>query len=182
MEKVFVLYGSTRKQGNSVTLTEKIIDGVNTEKVFLLDKRVNPIIDLRHTKEGFTNFHSDDDYRDIIGSMLQHNVLIFSTPLYWYGMSGNMKNFFDRWSQSLKDKDLNFKNQLSGKKAYVVITGGEDPRYEGLPLVEQFANIFKFVGIEFVDYIIGKGNKPNEILQDNLALYHASLINKSLKK
>lgn len=70
--------------------------------------------------------------------MLSHDVFVFATPLYWYGMSGPMKDFFDRWSQYLRDERFNLKDELAKKKAYVVITGGSSAKVKGLPLFSNF--------------------------------------------
>lgn len=179
---ILVIYGTSRKHGNSTLLTRKLIEGTNCTEIFLMDKMITPITDLRHEEHGFSHFKPDDDYEEIIQQLLSHDVLIFSTPLYWYGMSGLLKNFIDRWSHSLRIADHNIRESMSKKKAYVIITGGDNPRYEALPLIQQFSHIFQFFKTEFTDYVIGKGNRPGEILNDPLALYHASLINADLRK
>lgn len=169
--KILALLGSTRKNGNSQFLTETILEGTDHTIVSLADKQINAIIDERHSEAGFSPV--DDDYEEVLDLLLSHDVLIFSTPLYWYGMSGPMKNFFDRWSQYLRDEKLNLKEELTKKKAYVVVTGGSSAKVKGLPLIQQFNYIFEFVNMEFVDYVIGAGVKPGEIKEDKLALEKA---------
>ncbi|MFS1512450.1 flavodoxin family protein [Chengkuizengella sp. SCS-71B] len=108
-------------------------------------------------------------------------MYIFTTPLYWYGMSGPMKIFFDRCSQYLRDERFNFKEEMSKKKAYVIVTGGANPQIEALPLIQQFKYIFNFVNMEFVDYMIGRGNEPGDVKEDEAAISKALLWNKQLK-
>ena len=92
-----------------------------------------------------------------------------------------MKNFIDRWSQTLRDpKYPDFKSKMASKKAYVIAVGGDDPYIKGLPLIQQFQYIFDFMGIEFVGYILGNGNKPGEVLQDEAALFAATQLRKLL--
>lgn len=70
---------------------------------------------MRHAEEGFQE--RNDDYNSIIDRILPHDILIFSTPIYWYSMSGTMKNFIDRWSQTLRDpKYPDFKSKMASKK------------------------------------------------------------------
>ena len=166
--KILALLGSTRKNGNSQYLTETILEGTDHTIVSLADKRIDPIIDERHSEAGFSPV--GDDYEELLDLLLTHDILIFSTPLYWYGMSGPMKNFFDRWSQYLRDEKLNLKEELTKKKAYVVVTGGSSAKVKALPLIQQFSYIFEFVNMEFVDYVIGNGVKPGEVSEDKLAL------------
>ncbi|MCA1055475.1 flavodoxin family protein [Rossellomorea aquimaris] len=169
--KVLALLGSTRKNGNSEYLAKKILEGTDHTLVHLADKHIEPIVDLRHDEGGFSRV--DDDYEELVELIEEHDVLLFATPLYWYGMSGPMKNFFDRWSQYLRDERFNLKEELTKKKAYVVISGGSSANIKGLPLVQQFNYIFEFVNMEFADYMIGAGVKPGEVRSDLAALEKA---------
>ncbi|WP_042348526.1 flavodoxin family protein [Bacillus massiliigorillae] len=178
---IAVLYGGSRPNGNTEILTKKAIQGLVVEEIYLKDYLIEPIIDKRHAEEGFPEIN--DDYDSIIDRILQHDILIFSTPIYWYSMTGIMKNFIDRWSQTLRDtKYPDFKKQMSQKRAYVIAVGGDEPYMKGLPLIQQFQHIFDFIGINFNGYIIGEGNKPNEIVKDMKALYAANQLLEKLKQ
>ncbi|MFY0543343.1 flavodoxin family protein [Brevibacillus sp. H7] len=177
--KILVLHGSSREGGNTEKLTNIALEGIPHTSIFLREKEIHAIEDKRHDPDGFQPV--DDDYDEVIRAVLEHDILIFSTPIYWYGMSGLMKDFVDRWSQSLRDKRFNFKEAMSKKKAYVIITGGDQPRIKGLPLIQQFQYIFSFVDMPFAGYIIGEGNKPGEILNDRRALEEAKIFNESVK-
>jgi multimeric flavodoxin WrbA len=171
MNNILILYGSSRPGGNSEILTEKAVEGLECTRIYLRDYRIEAIQDGRHAPEGFPTVN--DDYDGLIREVLRHDVLIFSTPLYWYGMSGLMKNFIDRWSQSMREPDLNFSDRMAQKEAYVLITGGDQPKIKGLPLIQQFHWILDFVGARLHRWIIGEGNGPGEVLQDTEALRQA---------
>jgi multimeric flavodoxin WrbA len=169
---IAVIYGGTRPNGNTEILTEYAIQGLDVEKIYLRDYNVQPIVDQRHAEEGFQEIN--DDYNSIIERILKHDILIFATPIYWYSRSGTMKNFIDRWSQTLRDpKFPDFKTNMSSKQAYVIAVGGDDPYLKGLPLIQQFQYIFDFMGISFKGYVLGKGNKPGDIYQDKQAIFAA---------
>jgi multimeric flavodoxin WrbA len=177
---IIALYGSARRNGNTEILTDRILDGKSCTKIYLSEHDIWPIDDKRHHPDGFGPVA--DDYQEIIEHVLQHDTILFATPVYWYGMSGIMKNFVDRWSQSLRDKSLDFKTEIRMKKAFVVAVGGDQPRTKALPLIQQFHYIFDFVGMEFAGYILGEGNKPGDILQDEVALFAADRLNQSLRQ
>jgi multimeric flavodoxin WrbA len=178
---IAVVYGGTRQNGNTEILTERAIQGLNVEKIYLRDYTIQPIEDLRHTNEGFQDIN--DDYNSIIDRILPHDTLVFSTPIYWYSMSGTMKNFIDRWSQTTRDaKYPDFKNRMSTKKGYVIAVGGDEPHIKGLPLIQQFQYIFTFIGIQFEGYILGEGNNPGDILQDKEALFAAAQMQNTFNK
>ncbi|MEW9677304.1 flavodoxin family protein [Lentibacillus sp. L22] len=174
---IAVIYGGTRQDGNTEILTEQAIRGLSVERIHLKDYEIKPIEDLRHSKGGFQEVN--DDYNAIIDRILPHDILIFATPIYWFSMSGMMKNFIDRWSQTLKDLNYpDFKIIMSSKKAYVIAVGGDKPSLKGLPLIQQFQYIFNFIGITFDGYILAKGNRPGEIHRDEEAFESAELMNK----
>jgi multimeric flavodoxin WrbA len=177
--RVFAMYGSSRRNGNSDLLTDRVLDGIPCTRLYLSDVHIQPIVDKRHSPEGFG--WVDDDYDRIITQVLGHDILVFGAPIYWYGMPAPMKLFFDRWSQSLRDKRFDFKSEMSRKQAYVVLTGGDQPRIKGLPLIQQFKYIFDFVGMPFAGYVIGQGDKPGSVLQDERALDEAAFLNRQLR-
>ena len=176
---MFIIHGSSRENGNTEQLTNLITKDVAKTEEQLRHKNIKAINDQRHDPNGFQTI--DDDYEEIVKEMLEHDTIIFSTPLYWYGMSGYMKNFIDRWSQSLRNKDLQFAEKIKNKKMYVVIVGGDQPKIKALPLILQFKHIFEFVGATLEGYIIGTGNSPGAILEDQLAIQQAELLNTTLK-
>ncbi len=133
----------------------------------MTDYRLQPIIDYRHTENGG---YPDDDYRGLIDRVLAADTLVFATPIYWYGISGLLKTFIDRWSQSLVENRPAFLAGLAGKQAYVIAVGDDDPHLKGQPLIQQFQSIFDFVGIDFAGYVLGTANTPGDILRDKEAL------------
>ncbi|WP_343042159.1 flavodoxin family protein [Ornithinibacillus caprae] len=177
---MMALLGSSRRNGNTEYLVNKALQDIDHKTIYLLENEIKPIVDKRHANENFSDVN--DDYERLFLEFLKHDTLFFVTPLYWFGMSGQLKNFIDRWSQYLRDNRFDFKEEMKKKKAYVIVVGNNpDPKISALPLIQQFDYIFNYVGIEFVDYIIGKANKPNEILKDSSALKKANLWNEKLK-
>ncbi|MBB3113973.1 multimeric flavodoxin WrbA [Paenibacillus phyllosphaerae] len=179
--KIAIVYGGTRAHGNTEMLTEQAVKDLHVDRIFLKEYRIQPIEDLRHTEEGFHDI--DDDYNSVIDRVLEADVLVFATPIYWYGMSGFMKNFVDRWSQTLRDSNRpRFREQMKGKTGYVIAVGGDQPLLKGLPLVLQFQHIFEFFGTQYGGYVLGEGNRPGAILEDREAMRKAELLNAVLKE
>jgi len=177
---IVVIYGSTRQNGNTEKLTERVIEGLEVEEIYLRDHNIQPIDDKRHAEEGFSDV--DDDYNDLVERMMKHDTFIFATPIYWYSMTGTMKNFIDRWSQTMRDEKFpNFKAKLGTKKAYVIAVGGDKPHIKGLPLIQQFNYIFQFMSISFEGYALGKASRPGDITQDGAAFLAAEALNEKLK-
>lgn len=177
MMSILIIYGSSRANGNTESLTKLATHNIITEELYLSDYQIEPIIDQRHESDGFSSV--TDDYQQVIKKVLAHDIIIFATPIYWYGMTGQMKNFIDRWSQMMRDKNTpHFQKIMEQKSAYVIAVGGDMPYQKGLPLIQQFQYIFNFIGMKFNDYIIGEANAPGEIIKDLKALFAAEQLRK----
>lgn len=178
--KIAVIYGGTRPKGNTEILTNYIIQDMVVDSIYLRDYNILPIIDMRHSNDGFKD--RNDDYNSIIETVLSNDIILFSTPIYWYSMSGTMKNFIDRWSHTLRDSQYpEFKESMTRKKAIVIGVGGDNPSIKGLPMIQQFHYIFDFIGLDFAGYVLGVGNKPGDILLDKTAFATADQVRNYLK-
>ncbi|MFB9328236.1 flavodoxin family protein [Paenibacillus aurantiacus] len=164
---IAVLYGSSRRGGNSDLLADRLVEGKESARYYLSSSRIEPIIDYRHTQPGA---YPEDDYRSTLAGVLAADTLVIATPIYWYGISAPLKQFIDRWSQSLREDRQGFLDAIRGKRAYLIAVGDDEPGRKGLPIVEQFRHIFDFVGIEFAGYALGTGNKPGDVLTDTKTL------------
>ncbi|MBT2599549.1 flavodoxin family protein [Oceanobacillus sp. ISL-74] len=177
---VIVFHGSTREHGNTELLTYRAVPKEVGTHIYLREYQIEPIVDQRHDEEGFDKI--EDDHQLLIDQLLQHDTIVFATPIYWYSMSTPMKLFIDRWSQILRHPNYaHFREALSKKDVYAIIVGGDTPQIKGLPLVQQFQYICQFYQMNFKGYVIGKASKPGEITIDHQALQAASHLLPSIK-
>jgi len=178
--KIVTFIGSSRNGGNSELLTDFMMKDITHKKLYIKDLLISPIDDLRHTKNGFEEVK--DDYDKVIKELENSDIAVFVTPIYWYSMSGVMKNMIDRLSHAIRDNRYpNIKERLKKIQTIVVVVGGDKPRIKGLPLIQQFQYTFEFLDMSFWSYIIGEANRPGEIIKDTIALSQASLLNEKLK-
>lgn len=99
-KKVFMISASPRKGGNSDTLCDEFIRGVQengneAEKVFLRDKKIGYC-----TGCGVCNSThkcvQQDDMTEILDRMVRADVIVLATPVYFYTMDAQMKTLIDR--------------------------------------------------------------------------------------
>ncbi|MEX3462974.1 flavodoxin family protein [Staphylococcus epidermidis] len=174
------LFGSSRKDGNSNIALENMVKDLNVKFINLYQSNIEKVNDNRHSNE--TSIHNDD-YKKILNKVLKSDIIIFSTPLYWYSMSASLKLFIDRWTESLRDTQIdNFKEIMSQKKYLILIIGGDSPRIKAQPLVHQFKLIFEFMNITHFRFLIGEGNKPFDVLNDSQFMEELANTNLALKK
>ena len=112
-KQILVLSTSPRKGGNSDTLADAFIQGAQetehrVEKITLYDKNIGFCKGcLTCVKTQRCIIH--DDAESIVQQMLTADVLVFSTPIYYYGMCGQMKTLLDR-SNPLYSADYRFRD------------------------------------------------------------------------
>lgn len=121
-KNVLIISTSPRKGGNSETLADAFakgaIDAGNyVEKISLYDKTIGFCKGcLTCVKTNRCVIHDDADV--IAQKMMKADVLVFSTPVYYYEMSGQMKTMLDR-ANPLYTSDYAFRD------VYLLATAAE---------------------------------------------------------
>ena len=101
MKKVLILSSSPRRGGNSDTLCDEFLRGAikagnNAEKIFLRDKAIHYCTGCSMCSLYGKPCPQKDDATEVIGKMLAADVIVMSTPVYFYTMSAQMKTLIDR--------------------------------------------------------------------------------------
>ena len=118
--KTIVIFGSSRSNGNTMDAVKSIIQKRKIEVIDLNKVKITPY-DYNHG-------NSNDDFIKIAKKMVNSDMIIFATPVYWYSMSSHMKIFFDRLTDIIQiRKDL--VRSLKGKTCYLIVSGTDT----GLP-------------------------------------------------
>jgi multimeric flavodoxin WrbA len=107
-----IIMGSSRSDGDTAAIAEKIREFSDFD-----------IIDLNLFNFSYYDYkkiNSKDDYLPLMKRIIvNYDLLVFATPVYWYSMSGIMKVFFDRITDLLSsEKELG--RQLRGKRMAAV--------------------------------------------------------------
>ena len=111
---VVYINGSSRKGGHTTAIG----------KVLSSNKNVIHLTDYRIGFFEYDNSNSDDDFIPLIQELMENNVWVFLTPVYWYTMSGRMKVFFDRLTDLIKwNDDLSL--QFNKIKWYALSCGSD---------------------------------------------------------
>ena len=175
---ILALIGSPRKNGNTDLLVDQILRGSKTnghssEKLFLYDYTISLCMDCRNCKKGDYVCCINDEMQKIYPKMESADVIIFGTPIYWYGPTAKMKMLMDRMRPFVENGKLN------GKKAFVVAPSAEGIKACG-PLVEMFRMSFDYLGIELVGKILAKAYEKGEIATHQAELDRAYELGASL--
>lgn len=100
---VLALIGSPRKQGNTDIMADEVLEGArvagaSASKIYLDDHHVRPIAEVVDDSRRRDDPRNDDDFPALLERFLAADVVVWSTPVYWQGVSGQMKCFLDRMS------------------------------------------------------------------------------------
>lgn len=170
---ITVLFGGSRQQGNSATLAEKVVHGLDYQWIDLTKYHFNPVRDVRHAEGKITDYQ--DDYIEVLDKMLESDTVIFVSPVYWYSVSASMKAFIDHWSETLRDeKYADFKEKMAKIEFRLILVGGDCPKIKARPCMHQIEYSLEFLGATLSDYLIGTANAPGDILKDAYALNKAN--------
>lgn len=118
MKKVLIVNSSPREQGNCEILCDEFGRGV-----VMHDGNEVTRINLKNSKYDFLREENQaqDDVDNIVHQMMDANVIVLATPVYFYNMSGQLKVLIDRmmpYFSQIRDKDFYFiLTAAIGKKA-----------------------------------------------------------------
>ncbi|MEN9724241.1 MAG: hypothetical protein RJB38_2227 [Pseudomonadota bacterium] len=138
--KTLAILGSARKESNTLQALKRLSPMMDYEIIDLLDYRITPYCyDPTATAE--------DDFLPLARRMTEADALVFATPVYWYAMSGVMKDFFDRLTDLITaNKPIG--RALKGRKCYLTACGTDPELPEGFEV--PFRRTCDYFDMEFV--------------------------------
>jgi multimeric flavodoxin WrbA len=160
--RVLGIVGSPRKKGNTNAMVDAILQGAATkgagvEKVRLSKQKIKSCKACDVCREKGKCRH-DDDMEELLALMKESDIWVLGTPVYWWGPTGLMKNFIDRWYQDVKGL------QKSGnKKVILAIPYGDTESATAENTIGMFKNSMNYLNKDIVEIIEGPGlTGPND--------------------
>jgi multimeric flavodoxin WrbA len=177
--KVLGLVGSPRREGNTDLLVNAVLYGAGaaghvTEKVYLYDIKIEPCLDCAGCKTNGGKCVLGDGMKAVYPKLEEAEVIVFGTPLYWYGSSAKMKLLIDRLRPFVSS------GKLKGKRA-VLIVPSEEGANACQHLVGMFELSFEYLQVPIVSKILPKASEKGEVKKQPKILDEAFALGKSLK-
>ena len=138
MGSAIVLFGSSRRHGNTGQLVDHVAEELDIEVVDLGQLRISPY-DYEHLNRG-------DDFEPLMKRVLEFDDIIIASPVYWYAVSPPVKIFLDRISDYLDIPELQPDGRrLRGKTGHIVCTS----IYDAAPnsFLDALTSTFKYLGM-----------------------------------
>ncbi len=164
MSTVIGVAGSARRKGNSATLMRAVLSGAaqagaDTKEVYL-----NGLV--LQGCQGCDNCSAEgkcilnDELTPVLDELRRAEGWVLASPIYYDGVTGQMKTFFDRCRTFTRDPETQaLRPQLKGKRKGIVIVAYEDkPRKDYYHEAEKLANYLAWMGDFGKVDIISEGN------------------------
>ena len=100
-KQVLILSGSPRKGGNSDLLCDEFARGAEeaggvVEKIFLADYNINYFLEEDEQRTGERAHEAQDDAPMIVDKMVDADIIVLASPVYYMNITGQMKVLIDR--------------------------------------------------------------------------------------
>lgn len=113
-KSVLIISGSPRKGGNTDLLCDAFARGAEevggrVEKVFLADYRIDYFSEADEQRVGNRVNEAEDDVPMLVDKMVQADVIVLASPVYYMNITGQLKTFIDRTFgryREMKDKEF----------------------------------------------------------------------------
>ncbi len=152
--KILVITGSPRKNGNSNTLADNFIKGAkeNGHNVIRFDsafKNVHPCIACNKCgMDGDCVYN--DDFNFIKENIVDSDMVVFATPMYYFGISAQLKAVIDRFYS------INGKIHTP-KKSALILTYADTSAKEAEPIKKHYEVLLNYLGWTDAGQIIASG-------------------------
>ena len=115
---------------------------------------------------------------NVYPKVMESDVIVFGTPVYWYGPTALMKGFIDRFVYFNCPEN---RPKIKGKSAVIAIPYEEESLDTVAPLVEFFERCFRYLEVNLAGKIIVPGvTGRGEILEKKDRLAEAHRLGKQL--
>lgn len=173
--RIILVNGSPRRYGavyKLLKIAEKgVVDaGGEPRIIHLYEYNIKPCIGCvsdKHLVCRFPCIIRDDDFNKLGEVILSSDGIIFGTPIYWYSVSGVLKNFIDRMTSMENMIFHKGRSYLEGKVAGFIATGNDSGSIHVLAYMMITMNS---MGIHVPAWAIAYHHTQDDVLDDEQAV------------
>lgn len=151
--KTIAIVGSPRKEGNCDILVNELVEKLDGDKkiYYLQDINMNYCIACQKCQDGPCIMN--DTINTIIDELIEADLLIFSSPIYYGQMSAQAKTFVDRFYQVSQNPN----KSLAGTKVVQIFTQASPGSAYDSYIESMIDMPFGYMGMDVIDTVIAKG-------------------------
>jgi multimeric flavodoxin WrbA len=180
--KVLGLFGSPRRGGNTEILLEEALkgaekEGAEIERLYLRDLDISPCTEC-HGCDETGSCVILDDMQKIYPKLLEADVIILASPIFFYGVTAWAKAVIDRsqalWAKKYIVNDPSMGKRGKRRRGFFISVGATKGQkvFEGAILTVKY--FFDALNTEYVGELLYRGvDGKGEILKHPKALEQA---------
>lgn len=154
--KIVVMTGSPRNGGNSSFLADEFIRGAqeNGHEVFRFDcahKNINPCRACNRCGMNGNCIFNDDFSKELRPKLIEADMVVFVTPMYYFGFSAQIKRAIDRFYA------INGKIKGAAKKTAFLMTYANTADSEAEPMRLHYKTLASYLGWKDMGMVIAPG-------------------------
>ncbi|MCB2354586.1 flavodoxin family protein [Clostridium estertheticum] len=177
--KITVITGSPHKNGTSALLADKFIQGANEagHEILRFDaafEEVKPCLACDYCASHDGQCVRKDVMNTWYKKLIESDMIVFVTPLYYYGMSSQIKAVIDRFH-------ANNEKLAGNKKSMLLATsyGADDWTMEALE--KNYESILRFMNWNDAGKLFATGCPVREVVEQTNFPNQAYVLGKSLQ-
>lgn len=179
--KILGLAASPRKNGNTDLLLSALLagakaKGAETKKVYLADLDLAGC-DACSACRRTGLCHRDDDLARLQAELLDADVWVLATPVYWWGPSLPAKALIDRWYNLCFGPNP---KKIKGKKFALVSAFGDTPADATPFLKGMLKKSVAYLGLKWSGEVLTQALKKGEVKKNPAALKKAERLGAKL--
>lgn len=185
-ETYLAVYGSPRRNGNSLFLGTKAVaamkaEGCTVEELFLHGMDIRPCRSCYACRTGKSQYCvQNDDMAPLYPKIADCSGLLIATPIYWFTVTAQLKVFMDRLFGLNTEKS----RCMAGKKIGIILTYGDvDPYVSGaVNAIRTLADSFAYTKSRIVGIAYGTAGDIGDAEKDTRLVEKAVEIGKALAR
>ena len=171
MSNIIILVGSMRQSGNTALLARSFAEGAaknnNVEIISVANYNVDPCIGCNScfTREGNKCFQNDDMVQ-IYEKLQNADIVVIASPVYFYGISAQLKAIVDRLHTPMRDT-------FHIKKLGLLLVGAAELQNLFDPILMQYQMVLDFFKLDSIGTVLVRGVRDIGDIENSQALKDA---------
>lgn len=163
---ILLIYGSPHKNGTTHALAKAFLSGVDSdrhrvESVWLGEKTVAPCLGCEYCRHHDGVCVHGDDMADLLPKVLAADLVVFVTPIYYFGFSAQIKAFIDRFYAV--NGELRSQTE---KKAILLCAGGGKEEWIPDGILANYHTMLRYLHWESLGHVCALACHRKEQLDD----------------
>jgi len=171
MSKIAVLIGSPRRGGNTDMLAQAFIDGIDKQKntveiISVADVKVGGCTGCNACYVNNSLCVQKDDMQDIYNKLTDAETIVIATPIYFYGISSQLKSIVDRLHNPIR-------NTFHVKKLVLLMVCADTIPTVFDSVVTMYQSVLSYFSLQNGGIVKADGVKEKGDIKGNPALIEA---------